>query len=204
MQKIEDQLVKKLSSKLQYKFEKIYCLRKPSASPKLKKYLKNKLGYIPILQPEIDMIIRDFSGNLYAIEVKLFKADQINYKIPFYNGLGQAIALYRYGFDSVALFFFFLDSNSYTNMNRYGAEIWSFIRNDLGLPLDFSYFDVRKIENNFKFRVMQYTERQSGIKLLEIDDPKFLIKFKYSNPIRHLPLQIEIRHGLELWLNNKL
>ena len=204
MKKLEDILVKELSRKLSYKYKNIYTNRKPSTSPKVKEYLINCLGDIPILQPEIDMIIETEENELYAIEVKLFKAEELNYNLPFYKGLGQAIALYRYGFDKVALFHFFLGNDIPDKIQSYGPEIWSFIRNDLQLPLDYSYIWVQENGSNYNYHVMQYINRNVRIKLLQIDDPNFIIKFKYDNPIKDNLIQMKIRECLNLWLNREL
>ena len=202
--RLEDKLVKILAQKISFKYKNIYTNRKPSSSIKVKNYLKNKLGYIPILQPEIDIILETQNNELFAVEVKLFKTEDINYKLPFYNGLGQALALYRYGFDKVALFHFFLDDKSLNKINKYGPEIWAFIRNDTCIPLDYSYIWVENKSIDYDFHVMQYTGRQNGHKLLKINDANFNITFKHVNPIRNKPIQRTIRECLELWLKNKL
>ncbi len=201
--KLEDRLVKNLAEKIKNKYDVVYTNRKPSASPKVKEYLKKELGYIPILQPEIDILLKDNLERLYAIEAKLFKGE-ITYSLPYYEGLGQAIALHKYGFDYAALYTFFLTDTNINSMNRYGAEIWTFIRNDLCLPLDFTYFHVIEKENDYEFNVMQYSQRQVGVKLIPIDDPRFNITFKHPNPIRDYPLPMKIREAIEKWLRNEL
>jgi len=85
--------------------------------------------------------------------------------------------------------------------NRYGAEAWAFVRNDLCLPLDFSYFSVSSNGSENLFKVMQYTERQGGVEILPINHPKFRITWKYSNPIRYVDVQKEMRATMEWWLN---
>lgn len=201
--KYENRLVKSLAEKLKNRFDEVYTNKKPSASPKIRRYLEKKLGYVPILQPEIDILLRDKSGKLVGIEAKLFRGE-ITYSLPYYEGLGQAIALHKYGFDYAALYIFFLSNTNINSMNRYGAEIWTFIRNDLCLPLDFTYFHVNEKENDYEFNVMQYTQRQRGTKLLSIDDPNFIITFKHPNPIKDYPLPSVIRQAIEKWLRNEL
>jgi len=201
--KYENRLVKSLAEKLENRFDKVYTNKKPSASPKIRKYLEKELGYVPILQPEIDILLRDKSGKLFGIEAKLFRGE-ITYSLPYYEGLGQAIALHKYGFDYAALYIFFLSDTNINSMNRYGAEIWTFIRNDLCLPLDFTYFHVNEKGNNYEFNVMQYTQRQRGVKLMSIDDPNFNITFKHPNPIKDYRLPSVIRQAIEKWLRNEL
>jgi len=204
MKKLEDELVKKLAGKILFKYKNIYTNRKPSSSLKVGNYLNNKLGYIPILQPEIDMILETHNKELFAIEVKLFRTEEINFKLPFYHGLGQTLALHRYGFDKVALFHFFLGNKFSRKINKYGAEIWAFIRNDLRIPIDYSYLWVEDKKIDYNFHVMQYIGRQTGTKLLRIDHPSFKINFRYENPIKDEPIQRTVRECLELWLKNKL
>lgn len=50
---------------------------------------------------------------------------------------------------------------------------------------------------------MQYSDRQSGHKLLEIDDHSFNITFKHENPIKKNKTQKIIRECLIQWLENK-
>jgi hypothetical protein len=201
--KLEDRLVASLAEKLKDRYAAVYTNRKPSASRKVRNYLQGKLGYIPILQPEIDILLRDGSDRLYAIEIKVFTGI-ITYSLPYYEGLGQAIALHKYGFDYAALYTIFLSDTDIISMNRYGAEMWTFIRNDLCLPLDFTYFYVQDIDNNYVFNVMQYTNRREGIQLIPIDDPRFLITFKHPNPIKEYPLPSTVRDAIDKWLKDQL
>jgi hypothetical protein len=137
---------------------------------------------------------------MVAVEAKLFKGEALTYSTPFYEGIGQSVALHRYGFDHVALWFLFSDGADASAFNRYGAEAWSFVRNDLCLPLDFSYLSVKRIDSKYHFQVMQYTGRQDGVQLLPINDPRFNITWKYSNPIRYSPVQKAMRSTIEWWL----
>ena len=200
----ESNLVKKLRDKLMDKFENIYIHRRPSNSPRLRERLERQLGYVPILQPDLDMIFRETSGKLNAVEVKSFTAAEFGKNMSFYKGIGQALALHRYGFDHVALWHFISDDIPSDAINKYGAETWSFIRNDMRLPLDFTYIKVNGINEDYTFSVMQYTDRQTGIKLLPIDNPQFHIVWRNPNPIKNLSAQRVIRSSLELWLNGEL
>ncbi len=202
--KLENELVRELKQKILFRYKNIYTNRKPAASPKYRNHIKNELGYIPILQPEIDMILETYNNELFAVEVKLFRTEEINYNLPFYHGLGQTLALYRYGFDKVALFHLFLGDSALKKINEYGPEIWSFIRNDIKIPVDFSYIWVENKSEGHDFHVMQYTSRKSGYKLSLINDKNFTITFKHKNPIRNLPVQNIMRECMELWLKDKL
>ena len=201
---LERQLVQRLSDKLEYKFARIETHRKPSVSPRVREFLQNKLGYVPVLQPELDMVLWEKSGGLAAVEVKAFNASANKKMHPFYEGIGQALALHRLGFDHAALWFLFFDVDLEV-VNRYGAEAWIFAQIDLKLPLDFTYFRVVRTPNgDFRFNPMQYSGIQAGFELLEIDDPDFTIHFRYQNPMKDKPVQRAIRQAIELWLNDSI
>jgi len=199
--KIEDTLVDELAEQLAPKATKIWSRKKPSTSARFKRKIEERLGYVPILQPEIDLCILTGSNNLVAVEAKLFKGEGLTYRTPFYEGIGQALALHRYGFDAVALWFLFPEGPSTKGINRYGAEAWAFVRNDLYLPLDFSYISAKQEGGRHVFGVMQYTGRQTGFEIaVPIDHPKFSVEWKHPNPIRCFPVQQALRETLEWWL----
>jgi len=199
----EREIVECVSTKLSDKYEKIYIHRRPKASAPLKEKLKRKLGYTPILQPELDMVFKEAnSGKLNAVEVKYFPLKETGIRMEFYRGIGQALALHNFGFDHVALWFFISEDLSSEIINR-GAGSWFFIRNDLELPLDFSYFKVKSLNGNISFKVMQYTGKSSGNELSDIDDPQFMITWKHANPIRYEKDQKIIRSLLEPWLDGE-
>ncbi|TAN39811.1 MAG: hypothetical protein EPN25_10175 [Nitrospirae bacterium] len=199
--KNEDILVKELASQLGSQISRFWTHKKPSTSSSFKKEIERRLGYVPILQPEIDLCMLLNDGRLVAVEAKLFKGNALTYRTPFYEGIGQALALHRYGFDHAALWFLFAEGADTDAFNRYGAEAWAFVRNDLCLPLDFSYFSVKSNGSENLFQVMQYTGRQRGVKFLPINHPGFKITWKHSNPIRYLEVQKEMRATMEWWLN---
>jgi len=204
MNQHELNLVRMLRDKLEDKFENIYIHRRPSSPSRLRESLERQLGYVPILQPDLDMIFKERSGKLNAVEVKSFTSSEFGRNMSFYRGIGQALALHRYGFDHVALWHFISDDIPSDAINKYGAETWSFIRNDMHMPLDFSYIKINNIDEDYTFSVMQYTDRQTGIKLLPIDNPRFQIVWRNPNPIKNLSAQRAVRSLLELWLNGGL
>ncbi len=198
--KVEDALVKELAGQLAPRFARVWTCKKPSSSPKFRAAIEKRLGYVPILQPEIDMCVRLHDGRLVAVEAKLFSGDAMTYRTPFYEGIGQALALHRYGFDSTALWFLFADGAESEAFNRYGAEAWAFVRNDLRLPLDFIYLAAVHDGSRHNFHVMQYTGRQTGVPLVPIDSPRLRLDWVYANPIRHNPVQEALRDTLDWWL----
>jgi hypothetical protein len=44
---------------------------------------------------------------------------------------------------------------------------------------------------------MQYTDRQTGVELLPIDNPQFQIKWRNPNPIKDLSAQRAVRSSLD-------
>lgn len=201
MKLYERDCVKKLKEKLDLakKFQSIH-IHKPLSSYKgpMRRHLKKELGGIPILQPEIDMIFQEHSGQLNAAEIKLFRSDDVSYRMSFYEGIGQALALNRFGFDHVALWFLFTPEVPDEKINKFGAEAWSFVRNDMNLQLDFSYFRIKKDNGNLTFWVMQYAGRQTGFSLgWRLDDPEFPITWRHRNPIRCDTIPRTIRESIE-------
>jgi hypothetical protein len=197
----ERKLVKGLRRTLASKFQRIETHRIPAFSPKVKRCLESVLGYVPILQPELDMILWRESGTM-VVEVKVSTPSNMR---SFYEGIGQALALHRFGFDYASLWLLFLDATP--DDLRRGATAWEFIRNRFRLHLDFTYFQVETIDgdlDNCKFYPMQYLGSQEGYRLLDIGAPNFNIRPKWQNPIRNLYEQRAIRYALELWFDDVL
>jgi len=147
---------------------------------------------------------RQGNGILSAIEVKLFRRTKGYYSTPFYEGIGQALAMLGYGFDHVALWYLFQEKDLKFAKNAYGSQTWHFIRNALDLPLDFSFFAIRESGNKLSFDVMKFTGEDNWVKLCPLDDPRFRITWKHKNPLRNDDTAAAIREGLDLWLMNKL
>lgn len=200
----ERDLVVKLAETLKPQFEAVWTHKKISASPKFRKYIKNELGYIPILQPEFDLLLRTKQGQLLAVEVKYLNMGVKGYNLPYYLGIGQTLALQRFGFDHVGLYLLAGQEINDNDLNKYGAEAWSFIRNELRLSIEYTYFRVINSGDKTRFLVMNYTGRQSGIELLDIDHPRFLITWKYPNPLKDNDTAKALRRGIELYLDGKL
>lgn len=201
--KSERNLVIKLKEVLSPKFDKIWIHKKPSASKKFRESLILTLGKLPILQPEFDMLFRTFDGKLMAIETKILTINQNGLNMPYYYGIGQAMSLLRFGFDHVGLWLFVNPKVSNDKLHSYGAEAWYFIRNELSLPLEYSYFKVDTTTNPYGFQVMQYADSDSGFALIDIGSPSFKITWKYPNPLVHLDKSKIIRQNIEKYLNER-
>jgi RNAse (barnase) inhibitor barstar len=175
----ERDLVNELKNQLSHQYKNIFSHVRLANNSHFRHSLSQNLGYIPALN-EIDLIFEEENGKLRAVEVKLYKIKGKKFNQPFYSGLGQALSLFRYGFDNVALWHLFPEDIDQDKFDRYGAGLWSFIRNDFKLPLEFSYFEVSKKN---EFSVMQYKNHSKGFKLISINNSDFKITWKYPNPI---------------------
>lgn len=129
-------IVEKLKTILDSKFMNIWVHKKVSASRCFKERVERELGYMPILQPEFDIVFKTYSGELNAIEVKYLKRSAKGQSLPYYHGIGQALALSRFGFDHVGLWLVVEESVSIDVLRSYGNQDWSFIRNQIKAPLD--------------------------------------------------------------------
>jgi hypothetical protein len=147
-----------------------------------------------------DMVLWRGSETI-AVEVKVFTPPKMR---SFYEGIGQALALHRYGFDYAALWLLFLNASD--DDLRRGSTAWEFVRK-LRLPLDFTFFKVEAVDggiDNCRFRSMQYLDSQRSYELREIDDPKFNIHFDWLNPLAQECEQRVIRKALALWFDGTL
>lgn len=176
-------IVEKLKDQLIPRYRKILVHQNLATLTSLKTALENRFGYLPVLN-EVDMILVGFEGHLCAIEVKYFTVRGGSFDRPFYDGIGQSLSLLRYGFDYVALWHLFSGDIEQDRFDRYGAATWWFIRNQIQLPLDFTYFKVNDDPQAFKFIVMQYQGPDKGAELLPINHSNFIVTWKNPNPFR--------------------
>lgn len=101
-------------------------------------------------QPQIDLLLVDINLQLFGVELKYFRKTsrgQIN--LPFYAGIGEALALLRFGFKTVSLWHFFdtpLDREDY---KRLFSNCFSLIYY-LDLPINYVgsrvFEDARQLE----------------------------------------------------------
>lgn len=157
--------------------------------------LVRRCGFLPVLN-EIDMILVGPQGELCAIEVKCFSVRNGAFTRPFYDGIGQSLSLLRYGFEFVALWHLFPGSIDQARFDRYGAAAWWFIRNQLQLPLDFSYFKVSDDPVTPQFIVMQYDSPSTGAQLIPIDSANFVLTWRHDNPFAQTEEARDFRKAL--------
>lgn len=193
-------IVEKLKSQLESKFINIWIHKKVSASKEFKDKVLRELTYLPILQPEFDLVFETFSGELNAIEVKYLKSSFKGHNLPFYHGMGQALALSRFGFDHVGLWLIVDENVSNETLKDYGMQAWRFLRNQVHMPIEYSFFKINYLENDFKLMVYD----RNGEKLLNIDDRNFKITWKIDNPIKEETEQKSLRSNVEWYLKRKL
>jgi hypothetical protein len=200
----ERRIIEQLQIKLKPKFNNIWIHKKISSSNKFKDYIEKELGYIPILQPEFDMVFETFEGNLNAIEVKYLNKKNNGYNIPYYFGIGQALALQRFGFDHVGLWLIVGDDVDTKKLHTYGSEAWSYIRDEIDLKIEYTYIQLSTDISGSRFKVMKFDGPHKGIELLDIDDKYFKITWKRKNPLVNHEKSIKLRKGIDLYLRNKL
>jgi hypothetical protein len=141
---------------------------------------------------------------LNAIEVKYLKQTEAGINIPFYLGIGQTLALKRFGFDHVGLWLFVDPSVPNEDLNKYGASTWHFVRNELMLDIEYTYVKIENKNGRQKFIVMQYKDAKSGYELNELDSAAFQITWKHTNRQRFGVNEKKTRKGIELFLTGKL
>lgn len=196
----EKQLVIELKNQLEPRFEKVWIHKKPSASKWFRNEVQKAMGKIPLLQPEFDIIVKTKNDELNAIEVKYLTKFKKGYNLPFYRGIGQALALTRFGFNHVGLWFLIDAKINAEVVNKYGAQAWWFVRNELILPLDYSYFKITEKGGKVSFIVMQYYSDNEGSELCDLTSPGFKITWKYPNPLRSMTKSIKLREIVEEYL----
>ena len=177
----ERQMVQKLKIQLAPRYREVLVHQNLANLTRFRSELEKRFGFLPVLN-EIDMIVVGMQGHLSAIEVKCFNVTNGSFSRPFYDGIGQSLSLLRYGFDHVALWHLFPNEIEQKRLDRYGAGTWWFIRNQLKLPLDFTYFKVGDNLETPKFIVMQYQGPNESADLLPIDSSNFVVTWKHTNP----------------------
>lgn len=132
---------------------------RPSSSNFEKIWKEKYNDPVPILQPQIDLVIKNETENtLDAIEIKFFKRKNTGsgFKYPYYFGLGQAIAYLRLGFNHVALWHVF-DNIPRSQFAEYGTRVWDFIY-ELLIPVHFT--------------ICIFNEKDGSIRPKRNNDPK--------------------------------
>jgi len=107
---LAEELKKNFDQSPSPKYDRIFVSKRPFQAKSLKekwheiygKPLRVDPKLVPPLQPEIDMIFCK-NKTMMAVELKYFKRKGNGLSHSFYEGIEQALALLRWGFDNVAL-----------------------------------------------------------------------------------------------------
>ena len=179
-EKKEERLYHPLKEQLDARGYKVY----PNinlASYKYKEYWTKWFGEnIPPLQPQIDLLLvkrDDFS--LRAIEVKYFEMKGKRMDKSYYEGIGEALALMNFGFESVALWQCFNKDVPLSLMNNYATHVAN-LRETLSLPIDYTCFQVVENNGNFRFKTLYAPGSE-----LFFDDIPSKVVWRRTNPLKY-------------------
>lgn len=211
------ELKKKFDETSPRKFDKIHIFAKPFRNPHLKKLWNHLYGpriqlhkIAPPLQPEIDMILCK-NDKMIAVELKYFEPRGESLSRSFYEGIGQTLALLRWGFDNVALWQLYETSTSPEALWFYGGYTWQFLHGSsdqggLGLPIEFTFMRIGRTNEGYEFRPIQPRLIDNAIRLdllLPPYHPNFEIRAPHPNPLLRDPRIQELRNGLINWLRKR-
>ncbi len=158
-----------------------------------------RLGYVPVLQPEVDIFLKDHEGHLFAVELKAVPAGEGSKH--FYEGIGQALALHRYGVHAAALWVIYEDAR---DLARLGSLEWFFVRNLLELPLDFTPYLVRQEPGRDpEFAIWQYETAERAIPTGHtLRDSA--VDFRHRNPLAANPTARVMRDCILDWIEKEI
>ena len=220
--KMENVLAKEIKKRFEQsdkpKFDRIHVSKKPYQAAKLKKLWHEMYGralgvpltLVPPLQPEIDLIFCEGS-ELTAVELKHFRRKGRGLNHSFYEGIGQALALLRWGFDHVALWQLYDEDISKEELWFYGGWTWIFLHakpedGGLNLPIEFTFYVVQRVENGYDFRPINPIINGGKIKLiyaLPPYHPDFHWHSKYTNPLLVRTDVKKLREAMIQWLETQ-
>lgn len=178
----EMQLAEILAEKLQscYRYDKVHSNTNPGASRFRDCYVE-WFGSEPLLaQPDIDLLVVDL-GDLIGIELKYFKLDKGRFKRSYYEGIGQALALLRYGFDNVQLWHCFDQQVDEAIVARSWQNVHDLI---YSLKLPIGYGALRVVKEGGEVALKEVLPSCTDPPLLEYDKPPNPRRFKVGNPLR--------------------
>jgi hypothetical protein len=216
---LAEELKRKFDQSRNPKYDKIFVSKRPFQAKSLKekwfeiygKPLKVDPSLIPPLQPEIDMILCK-GKTMMAIELKYFRRKGRGLNHSFYEGIEQALALLRWGFDHVALWQLFeYPSISKDELWFYGGWTWNFLHappehGGLNLPVEFTFMLVRKANQGYNFLPIQPQRIDGSIRLDVLHppyDPRFEIRTPHRNTLLNCSEVIRLRQMLEEWLETQ-
>lgn len=128
---------------------------------------------------------------MMAVELKYFQHKGKGLNHSFYEGIEQALALLRWGFDYVVFWQLFEWSTSAEELWFYGGWTWNFLLvspdlGELGLPLEFTFMRRGKANQGYDFYPIQpdWTNGSMRLKALPLlYDPEFKITTPHKNTL---------------------
>lgn len=214
---LTQELKKKFDQTSPQKFDKVHIFKRPSQSSLIKRKwnesnrpLNVSRQLTPPLQPEIDMILCK-ENKMIAVEIKYFEMKGNSLNRSFYEGIEQALALLRWGFDNVALWQLFDESVGAEELYFYGIWTWKFLhappeREGLGLPIDFTMLQVKANQTGYDFYPVIPEKDNHGVRLKLLPppyDPRFLITTSQPNPLINSEQAQRLRSILTEWLKTQ-
>jgi len=105
---------------------------------------------VPPAQPQIDLLFVSSDLRLLAVELKYYRLKKGSVNLPYYSGVGEALALLKFGVTCVSLWHFFDSEIPESLMNRYIRACWG-LTAGLALRIGYEAFRVYgRQESGFK------------------------------------------------------
>jgi hypothetical protein len=163
-------------------------------SRRLRKYWESAYpGEPPPAKPAIDLFVVQFD-EFTDIELKNVREVKANGRKvvshPYYAGLGQALALFRFGFDFVQLWHCFRDEITDKVIAKSMRDTWQLIY-DLKLPIGFAGHKVSERDRDFSMSEVHVSFGDPPP--YEYDKPPDPARFWVETPLRDTPEWQKIR-----------
>jgi hypothetical protein len=188
----EKQLARVIAGNLRrcYRYDGVYANVTPGASKYRDYYFEWFSQEPPLAQPDVDILVVHM-GDLVGIELKYFKLQTGQFKRSYYEGIGQALALLRYGFDYVQLWHCFDQEVEPTQVTRFVENTGDLI-NKLKLPVGHASLRLLKQEHDVSANEMHVVAGQ----IYDSDKPPDIRRFQTEtrNPLRE---QVEAKRMRE-------
>lgn len=191
----EKQLARIIAENLRscYGYEGVYANVTPAAA-KFRDYHLEWFRQEPLLaQPDVDILVVH-RGDLVGIELKYFKLQAGRFKRSYYEGIDQALALLRYGFDYVQLWHCFDEEVEAGQVTRFVENTWDLVYR-LKLPIGYASLRLVKQGHRVSTKEMHVIAGQ----IWDYDKPPEIgrIQGDTKNPLRDQPDAKSIREFIQ-------